>query len=1167
VPSPYIYENEIASLNLNLRLVDLKSRQDLSHCPTDVGSDDDPQYSASSVGYTGPSADEVEPGDFSIGENRMRTGKRLPINLIPGAPQHTFVYGASPNGYFYSEADLIKCPTDIQNPTLYGPDISFYQDLGDFFSNALKDPGGGFNVALGSFVPGIESGAGTNNVYIPHHHMSLPPNVVGKDNSTDGQKEIFRQHIYETNNIWDFNTKSGIRGSASSRYIFNQGPITPSSLFSDGYIKQQNNPEGNRITWFARGTFLKIYKVDNDYFKIDPNSMWIFMGSYRDSEFFEKITGIDPQKSGFDKAYMSAAQKLEGVALFRTKTGKEYSSGINAPFRLKIDITGINSVSAFRSGFPTVMIILGNGLLIDGDAVKGAQIILSPSKPPQITFPVRATNANRYLAMNAKVLGSSEIGSKTIFDAIRDANRAFLGILDLNVSNISNYYINTVTGKNPLKATDVNGVALSFQALGDVGEIRTDVSGETINAIIAPQMGVSRNNEGLNSVPQLGTSSYCAMKGSFKILATNCNGIFDAGPICYQSWNSRMIMFRHHYTHLFSGSVLKNFIMSGNDPIEKTTPYAKGEIGYSFNTLINNSTDELFTKDTSVTRYPDAISDPRGGMIISLHTATLNEKLTASNLPVNGGAVWETSAEIEGSFLQGPIGDGFETSDLGGSSLSETFGIQQIQNRGLYDSPSFGNTLPVYNRLQVPTVAVWAHAYQNSQLLTIWPEMSYTAWVSKIKGKLSGGASLPSALSSGDYSNYYGSESRFNQSDRTSSVEVDSDSVSSFNITSSLSCPVITRTATIKIVNPSSKVIDFIRQQGFTIGSQGWVDFSVKSLAGKSVNFSGFVTSSDYQITGHGAVMTLKIQDPVSYLLSKLKYPADHPVDGWLVHLAVPYILGRLGLPMNYSVFNVQGNIQSVPRIGRWIATDTKTKEISFNEDLNNNLQRALGVLFAYQYPVFYWSGGIKNPEISYRNAYDLKHVLPALTGGYRNAFEASSMFTFNYFDAHNKNKPLQRDSFRVSFDNTDMNYQNYIISEDRWRQIPIWVPMGMLSTPAITGFRSEKDINVKGVLTERGEINVLKALMERQNQFLNSMTVSYTEYGLPASYVSEGGGAGFTYRAINIPFTNMQSNAIILRQTDISWDAESGNNLTTNYEYELLKPSISEASSNMITG
>jgi len=1137
---------DISQASFTLSIKDLKDKQELAHHPTDFNNSVRPfSLLSEKAGYTGPKYDNSDYEDnIMVASGESNVGLSLPTNRLVGAPAMTIVYGAYPKNSLVQYSELIKVKI--------GPDRSLFD------SNQLKalanpqlldgEPVAAAGATAGSpfFLPGVITGTGNSNSeqYIPTSIGNLPFNINVVDN--------YKTRIYDTYNVWDIYGKTN--PLSTETYLYGYGRNTSSRLLNPGHIFQISEPGSLRVKFAAYATELEFYKVPGTYSnltgisdvnRVSPDSRWMFMGDFRQANYLLG-SGAVPTPDGENTETLK-----NNVGLFEIRSGIESnaylnSNGVMGGFTLNIDMQcAADSLAFAGGGFPEIKVLIGGNLTVDeSGGILGAQVILSVGKPPQVIFPVRGSGGSRYFK-TPRTNPTNKYG---------------------DVSGTPNIRYQIVTGKEPLSATSGNKVTVQFEALGDLGVIRVLKEGDAkVTAYIAPQVGVVVGSAGFQETqPDYYTNCYCRIRGNVKILATNIVGAFDISPICYRSWSPSMLMFMHVPFSISSSKVLEDMLANSRFSSKRTSsgsssptlvlPYSFPKYSYFFNDGLINAvangkiTDEDLLKDGGIigsnTRYPDAISDPRGAITAAYSVQTLSDTGFA--------AVWDGPRDITAnipvttsSFAinQGPsrVGDTSElrlASNTDGNNPLNDFAHKPLTDRELYTQPQYGGLTSKYIQYNIPCIAMWCHPYQNTQLNFAWPSVDHREWIEMAK----------TMTGSPWYSNTYRTSNEKNNNRPDPVVAKDIESV---NINFKLDGAILVKTTTVVIRNPASDILSMLESQGIASGSKGYATLNIFSDE-RWITVDGFVMNYDLNETGTGLVLTIKFQDPLSYLLDKLSYPGDHIVDGWQVPDAVRYILLRLGLPIAPSVDNVGkistvisgGNLSEIkiPRLGRFVATDVGTESIKFSSgegSLKKNLLKALGMVPAFQYPVFYWS---ERGVIEYRDALE----------------DANNMHTLAYDQWRDSGHPIFRDSLNISFDSSATTYQTVLQTKDRFRQTDIHVPIGLDKSGSFSGYKSQKVIPLERFITEKQDLQLLKEQMEYQNVFISDSRIEFDYAGSPE--YSALGGAGIS-RTISIPYLRYQRRVYILTNVTYNIEFDSRNYGKTHYQWQLLKPPIMQIS------
>ena len=557
----------------------------------------------------------------------------------------------------------------------------------------------------------------------------------------------------------------------------------------------------------------------------------------------------------------------------------------------------------------------------------------------------------------------------------------------------------------------------------------------------------------------------------------------------------------------------------------------------------------------SNTRYPDAIADPRGAVTAAYSVQRIDNAGFAANWegPYNITAkepLPDPRPSIQYTINQGPSRkgklDGLESAGIvaeGGDPL-KGYGHNQLTARELYTQPQYGGLTPFYIKYSVPCIAMWCHPYQNTQLNFAWPSIDQVEWIDEAK-TLTGSA-------------WYSRAGTKFQTNATESIT--SRDIESVNVRTSLDGVILKKDTKVVIRNPNRDMLSMLETQGVASGSKGYGTLNIYSNS-KWTKLDGFIR--DYQLNevGTGLVLTITFQDPLSYLIERLPYPGEHIVDGWQVPHAVQYILLRLGLPIDASVTNVGRAVTvttydkakelvyangpkkvKIPRLGRFVATDIGTNSIKFSAGdgaLRSNLLTALGMVPAFQYPVFFWS---KEGVIKYRDAFD----------------NSSQNVKLSFDSWRDQGIPIIRDTMNISFDASATTYQTVLHTKDRFRSTDIHVPVGLGSSGAYSGYKSQKTINLEGFITEKQDLQLLREQMEYQNVFISDSSISF-QYAGPPLYTDEG-GAGVV-RSILVPYLPYQRRSYLLQSSTYDIEFGTGNYGKTDLQWQLLKPPIMKIS------
>jgi hypothetical protein len=1057
------YINQLESISVEFSLRNFYHRQELGHKPTDFTQQSAPNdFFGDVIGYNGPGYDEDKTSEIQFASQYIRSGLILPVNNSPGAPHQCFVYGATNQDNIYQSCPNIKAA--------YGPNLNQMKGI-------APNPTDLFRITNQTFIPGQIRGMTQDSIlgqYVPSHPDAFPINI-------DLQE---RKNVsYSTNNIWEYFTGDQRWSSANTEFFYNQA-INETNRKRGSYIFQILDHGHAKIGFYSLGSRLSVKKYDDRYFFMPKGATWYFNSSYWDAQRLNLQPAIPASIT---------PSNLNNVSLFKSQiTRDSNANGINCGFQLNFEIIPATDVNAFKDGFPSVVVDIGEDLSIDGYAVRGARVILAAGRPATISFPVIKTNSSRYLTT----------------------------IQQSAYSNITQNLMHTCTSKRSLTyplGTSGLKCTVQFEGFGDFGRIQVapaPSSPAIVEGIIGPQMGVSSNETGIATDPEISTSSYCAINGKVRLEFSNVNGNFQGGPICYRSWDATGVMFKHLPFELSTSSIFMNKI---NTDLK---PYADVENAYGFNQLQPNS---LSTSGSSRYKYPDAVKDPRGDCPIVLSVLTDASNSTTGSLSVSS-TNWSAPVFVGGS----------------GSTVDQTlvqkYGIDQLK-RGQYLSASYGNSnlksfLSAYKER---AAVIWAHTYQSGQLLTVWPNKNHRAYFSTMRSIINASYSLP-----------------------TSTIKTKD--VKSLSLRSALEGCLIKRTGTINLINSSYDVYKWLEQMGGAAGNKMWVKFDIKTKGGQTFNYSAVVTNLDIKSTGAGREMTIQFQDPLTKFLETLPYPGSHSVDGWQIADSVLYVLARLGLRIDTRLINNIGtqinpniNIWGVgparmpyPRIGRWIATDIQTREVKFEDNMKDNLRKAIGILPIYEYPVFYWGAGEK---IHYKDTYSVSY---------------SSLPMYSGFDE--ERTPVLRDSYSINYNNQSAYFEQILITKDRFRGVPIWRPLAISQSRNYCGYRSRAKYNVERIFTDTAEISSLANTMERQNVYLNDIEINYRIAGLLPHKINEEGGCGHLY-ATDIPYTKLFRKLMYLKESNIDWNASNGDYITTDVKYAIKKPAALLINSDAIIG
>jgi len=1094
--------NKVTNISATFKKLDLKNSQDLAHAPTDfTNAESMNSRTARAINYA--SSEYSSPFRTFIGSKSPSNsmGLSLPLNNRIGAPAASFVYGVSHQGGTVADHNLIRMAYGPQPQAFHlTPGISIAHATGETVFNdplaliSSTTPNTTLPTIPGS-ITGIDSTAETTT-FIAHAIEGLPSNIA-KTNSAKLQQE----YSYITDNIWVMTSMIG-EGVQTPYYIYGNGPQLPAAVAGQGYIHQA----GPQVNFVALGTqiYLKRY-FEPGYYGVglidkvkspkisgggadgsdiaektwEGRSKWHFTGDSFRVMYYAGLNpsgGTSASSSGVvSSVYIPLVSQLMNTGNVLTqKLGIIEKESADSPgfghqwgFTVNMKFKPSAITSAYKGHLPTLVFYIGDDRTIKNNAIQGAIVTIANSTAPRIQFPVRTHAGSKYR------IDSNNSGA---------------------VKNSGSIVQNIISGTSVLTEQEQD-LVLTFEGLGDSGVISlSQGSSPLVEAVIAPQMSVSADSTGLVQATEISHGCYCAIKGYFYIEASECNGSFNAGPACYNSWNAGDLMFMY-YPFTLNSSQTTAEIMG-----ETINPWAKSEYSYFFNDLSNQSSFPAGTNPNSINqqtldRTPDIISDARGGCPIGFTKQILSSQGTQTK-PAWTSVIYPALSDR----VTGPIKEIVD------------FGTQQLQDRGYIPASFYAGNESDYTCINIYCAAFWAHTHHNSQLRTVWPSGPHTEWIGRYKTKTTQLNFRPTTC-------------------------VVSDEVKSFNISRTIQgdAPILTQTSTIVIENPSASLMTFLSQAtdedpALIEGTKGWVELQVYTESQESTTISGFIIDYSFAEKSTGVSVTIKIQDPFSLLMTNLQYPSAHPIDGWFINHAVPYLLGRTGLPLDESVYSIGANLS---RIGRFIATDLKTTNATFQQGaLQSSIGSALGTIPIYEYPLFYWDSNIG--KVVYKN------IAPPIYPS--SIFGGSSV---NLFDAemwHSINKPISKDSMTLNVQSKDFVYQTLLSSVDRFRNTDMILPVGLNATRKRAGYKNEASISSKGIVTDVYELNELRrAITSQYPEFaVAPMNVSFTAMGLPVT------GTGSIIRSYS-PLVNRSDLKWMLNDTAIAWGADK-NEVTTTY-------------------
>ncbi len=1099
--------HDLSSVSVNLQTRSYINRQDLAHAPTDISSNTAAMYEQFASGYRGVLPTQVQWGSAIMpvaGGDSSSMGLSLPTNDGPGAPELTFVYGCTPQDEVYPIFDLVKCS--------YGPSAASFES--SLIESDINPDETELSRIVSDFTPGeTDVIGGLGGQFVPCS-MSEVRAMVYNPTSSGGYSTgdtIFPSGSisYYTSNVWipvtyQSGSQEYVYGSPTDRYIPGYGPLSPPSSWARGSIRQAFPGGGQYAAAVAFSAQYGAFKITRPPIKVD-SGIWFCTTDWLRAQYLE-TKGVGSQ--GLTGGPYGDARLTNAIIFAQSDSG---SAGLSQEgWKIKINYHPAGGASGISGGVVSSISVVAGSPYIGGDqsvsgsahsyAITGFVVTISPGAPILI----------RWAALTH---GGSAQESTFGLDASGNPYRTAPKL---------QYF----ASPEPLPVNQSGEVTIETHCYGDTMTIIVTVSGQkSMILAIAPQSEVYSDTWTID--PNSLNSSIACLNPYIQLDVRRVSGHFRFMPMCYSSWHKSSGMFVN-VPFQMSTSYLNSDSTSPNDfnlpsyfyPKTNAMSDMAGAFLGNWQTVDATAEEPLHTPNYAFP--PDVILDPRsipGGEkgINALYLAT----------PVNhdwSGNTWYTGISNASNRLNtdtGPVASGLASAGIGYSQWANDGGFKKISDRGIMCPFNSIATIPTMVRKPYPGVAVWAHAWANTQFCRVWPGSDLVDWLGSVKKTLT----------------------KYNIPTTQTITSLTDENISSFTLRAELDGCIIKKHLTLTIKNPNINIMSYYTEYKSASSAHietnivvstpaSLIQSSLEQSSQKVIKFSGFITNMKMNLLGDGSELIITAQDDFSLLMETLNYPSSHTIDGWYISDAISYLIYRTGIGLDFAIYDsILNSALPVSRIGRSLLSDIKAGSISFsNGSLKSNLSKALSRLLYSYIPMLYYDEKTKQVIVN--------SIWSTYAMGYTSVGLPSNVV---------------RDSVSTSFNNTELFYELVSTSTDRHRGMPIWQSMSFGFPGSISkyGYKNSTRYRLDGYVQTMSEMQEFARNQERFGAGTVKPTANVSYWGVPpeimfdndplhsrlgiGSFASHIGGL-FGYESTGI---DSKSKFIYANSTSISYNAD----------------------------